>query len=99
MMAEVMRDPAHVVLDVPSVIGEIRVPPTGSGREQDIDAALARNAPHPRVDGTIADASNQKRPLEIIQKRAPKGQHLPFECLAFHHDLLDALPSANHCRA
>ena len=99
MMPEVMRDARHVVLDVPPVIGEIRVAATRPGGQQDVEPALTRIAAHPRMDRTIGNAINAQRPLEIIQKRTSERQHLTFEHLAFPRGLLDALPDAQDCRA
>ena len=45
-----MRDSAHVVLDVPPVIGEIRVAATRPWGKQDVEPALTRIAAHPRMD-------------------------------------------------
>jgi len=99
MMPEVMRDAGHVVLDVPPVIGEVRIAVTRSGGKQDVEPALARIATHPRMDRTIGDAINPQRTLEIIQKGTSERQHLTFEHLAFPRGLLDALPDAQDCRA
>ena len=66
MMPEVMRDAGHVVLDVPPMIGEVRVAATRSGGQQDVEPALTRIAAHPRMDGSIGVAINLQRPLEII---------------------------------
>jgi len=95
MIPEVMRNAVHVVLDVALVIGEIRVPPAGSGREQDVEAVLARDETDPRVNRPIGDAINPEWPLEVIQKRAPEDQHLKFQRVAFHGRLLDAPTSAH----
>ena len=98
-MPEVMGDAAHVVLDVPLVIGEIRVAAPRSGGKQDVEPALTRIAAHPRMDRMIGDAINPQRPLEVIQKRTSERHHLTFEHLAFPRGLLDALPYAHDCRA
>jgi hypothetical protein len=95
MIPEVMRNAVHVVLDIPLVVGEIRVPPAGSRREQDVEAVLARNEADPRVNRTIGDAINPEWPLEVIQKRAPEDEHLKFQRLAFHRRLLDASTPAH----
>ena len=94
--AEVIRDAAHVVLEVAFVIGEIRVAPTGSRREQDIDAALPWNTPHSRVNGG-PDAIKQERLLEIFHERARERHHLVFDGLAFDQGSLQPLPSPPCC--
>ena len=97
MMPEVMRDAVHVVLEVPPVIGEIRVPPARSRREQDIDAALAQDTPHPGADG--GRAISQEPPLEIGHERAPERHHLALDGLAFQQRTLQAFPSPADCGA
>ena len=94
--AEVIRDAAHVVLEVAFVIGEIRVPPSGSWREQDIDAALPRDTPHSRMDGRPG-ATSQERLLEIFHERARERHHLVFDGLAFDHGSFHPLPSPPCC--
>jgi hypothetical protein len=95
MIPEVMRDAAHVVLEVPFVIVEVWVAAAGSRREQDVEPALARKEADPRVDRTIRDALDPERPLEVTQKRPSKDQHLQFERVAFHRRLLEAATSAH----
>jgi hypothetical protein len=58
MMPEVMRDAGHVVLDVPPVIGEVRIAATRTGGKQDVEPALTRITAHPCMDRTIGDAIN-----------------------------------------
>src|SRR5262245_12940356 len=79
MMSQSMRDAVDVVLDIPPVVLEIRIPAARCRREQDIEVLVEGNPAQARADWTRDDAVDDQRPLEILHEQVAEGLRLAFQ--------------------
>jgi hypothetical protein len=99
VVAQTLRDALDVVLDVLPVIVEIRVPPAGCRRDEDLQSPITWKAAQPRADRARREAFEDQRPFEVFHEYVAESLHLARDRFALLEKLLDSLPSKPDCSA
>src|SRR4029078_3235689 len=96
MVSQAMSDARDVVLDVPPVVMEIRIPAAKGRCEQNVELPVKRNPARARADGMRHDSVDHERALEILHEQVTEVVDLALSRAPIGEESLGSVPSNRH---